>query len=128
MTETLVDGPHPAPASFIFRPNPNLKPEVGKTLEAGVNLKYDDILSEGDRFRGKLAVYRNDVKNYIDGIFVDPGAPCGAPIPGACNDAFFSYQNVAKARITGFEAELGYDAKRWFMTLAGSTIRGDNRT
>lgn len=128
VTETLVDGPHPAPASFIFRPNPNLKPEVGKTLEAGVNLKYDDILSEGDRFRGKLAVYRNDVKNYIDGIFVDPGAPCGAPIPGACNDAFFSYQNVAKARITGFEAELGYDAKRWFMTLAGSTIRGDNRT
>ncbi|MFN3672977.1 MAG: TonB-dependent hemoglobin/transferrin/lactoferrin family receptor [Bosea sp. (in: a-proteobacteria)] len=127
ITETLVDGLHPAPASFAFRPNPNLKPEIGKTLEAGLNLKYDDILQAGDRFRGKLAIFRNDVTNYIDGVFVNPGQRCGAPA-GSCADAFFTYENVAKARLTGVEAELAYDARIWFASISGSSVRGDNRT
>lgn len=128
ITETLVDGLHPVPASFLFRPNPNLRPEVGKTIEAGVNLKYDNVLQAGDRFRGKVSVFQNDVTNFIDGVFVDPGAPCGAPIPGACNDAFFTYENVASARLTGVEAEFAYDAGRWFASVSGSSIRGDNQT
>lgn len=127
ITETLVDGLHPAPARFAFRPNPNLKPEIGKTLEAGLNLKYDNVLQAGDRFRGKVAVFRNEVTNYIDGVFVDPGRPCGSG-GNSCDDAFYTYQNVAKARLTGVEAEFAYDAGRWFASIAGSSVRGDNRT
>jgi hemoglobin/transferrin/lactoferrin receptor protein len=128
ITETLVSGLHPIPASFLFIPNPNLKPEVGKTLEAGINIKYDNVFLPGDRLRGKFAVFRNNVTNFIDGVFVDPGAPCGAPIPGACADAFYTYQNVASARLTGVEGEAVYDARRWFVGFAGSMVRGDNLT
>ena len=128
LTETLVDGLHPAPATFSFIPNPNLRPEVGKNLEAGVNFKFDDIWMKGDRIRAKLNVFQNNVDDYIESVFTDPGAPCGAPIPFACADAFFTYQNVAKARIRGVEFEGAYDARAWFLTIAGSIIRGDNMT
>ncbi len=126
ITETLVDGLHPAPANFSFRPNPNLKPEIGKTLEAGINLKYDDVLQAGDRFRGKLAIFRNDVTDFIEGVYRDPGRPCGSG-GNSCADAFYTYENVARARLTGVEAELAYDANRWFASIAGSSVRGDNR-
>ena len=47
---------------FCFLPNLNLRPEVGKNKEAGVNLKYNDIFGAGDSFRGKFNVFRNDVE------------------------------------------------------------------
>lgn len=128
ITETLVNGLHPVPASFLFIPNPGLRPEIGKTLEAGLNLKYDSVLQAGDRFRGKVSVFQNNVTNFIEGVFRDPGAPCGSPVPGACADASFRYENVARARLEGIEGEFAYDARRWFAGLAGSITRGDNRT
>ena len=51
---------------FCFLPNPNLRPEVGKNKEIGLNLKYNDIFTSGDSFRGKFNVFRNDVDDYID--------------------------------------------------------------
>jgi hemoglobin/transferrin/lactoferrin receptor protein len=128
ITETLVEGLHPAPATFRFIPNPNLRPEVGKTYEAGVNLKFDDVITRGDRLRGKLSAFTNDVTNFIDGVFTDPGAPCGAPVRGACDDAFFIYRNIASARLTGVEGEFLYDARTYFLSASGSSIRGDDRT
>ena len=37
VTETLISGLHPAGVTFPFLPNPDLKPETGKTWEFGVN-------------------------------------------------------------------------------------------
>jgi hemoglobin/transferrin/lactoferrin receptor protein len=128
ITETLVAGPHPIPASFLFIPNPGLKPEVGKTIEAGLNIKYDNVLQTGDRFRGKISVFQNNVTNFIEGVYRDPGAPCGSGVPNACADATFRYENVARARLQGIEGEFAYDTKRWFASIAGSITRGDNRT
>jgi len=128
ITETLVNGLHPVPASFTFIPNPALKPEIGKTIEAGLNIKYDNVLMQGDKLRGKLSIFRNDVTNFIEGTYVDPGAPCGAPVPGACADAVYTYKNVSRARLRGFEGELAYDARGWYAAVSGSTVRGDNRT
>ncbi|GGK35215.1 TonB-dependent hemoglobin/transferrin/lactoferrin family receptor [Salinarimonas ramus] len=128
VTETLVAGVHPFPASFSFIPNPNLRPEVGKTLEAGVNLSFDDLFVTGDRLRGKVSVFRNDVDDYIESIYSDPGQPCGNPrFPAACADASFRYDNIARARLTGAEMELAYDARRWFASVSGGITRGDNR-
>ncbi len=128
ITETLVEGFHPAPANFRFIPNPNLRSEVGQTIEAGFNLKYNDVFVKGDKLRGKFAIFQNDVKDFIDGIYSDPAGTCGAPFPGACANASFVYNNIANARLTGVEGELTYDARTWFASVSVSSIRGDNRT
>lgn len=127
VTETLVNGLHPAPSTFLFIPNPRLKPEIGKTLEAGVNLKYDNVLQAGDKFRGKVSVFQNRVTNFIEGVFTDPGNDCGNPfVPAGCADAVYTYQNITRAKLQGVEAEFAYDAKRWFASIGGSITRGDN--
>lgn len=69
ITETLIDGGHASgggPAFFTcpdqhqrracFLPNPNLRPEVGKNKEVGVNSKYDGIFAANDSFRGKFNI------------------------------------------------------------------------
>lgn len=129
ITETLVSGLHPAPAAFTFLPNPNLRPEIGRTLEAGLNLRFDDVFAAGDRLRGKFAVYRNDVRDYIESVYVDPLGRCGAPAPiGTCAGTTFTYANISSARLSGVEGEVAYDARAWFASLSGSHVRGDDRT
>jgi hemoglobin/transferrin/lactoferrin receptor protein len=135
VTETLVAGIHPVPGvDFEFIPNPGLKPETGKTSEAGINFKFDNVLSRGDAFRAKLNVFRNNVDNYIDQVFINTGdvgqggvvctnvAFGGAPFAPDC----VQYQKIAKARLEGFEFETAYDAGRWFAGLAGSHVKGKN--
>jgi hemoglobin/transferrin/lactoferrin receptor protein len=135
ITETLINGSHAnggAPFGFncpdgnfglfCFQPNPNLRPEVGKNKEAGINLKYDNIFSASDSFRGKFNVFRNDVDDYIDLI-----ASEFTPLPPFGTFAkFYQYQNIAHARIEGIEAEAMYDAGSWYVGLAGHLIRGKN--
>ncbi|WP_442894732.1 TonB-dependent hemoglobin/transferrin/lactoferrin family receptor [Bradyrhizobium sp. AZCC 1610] len=135
ITETLINGSHAnggAPFGFncpdgnfglfCFLPNPNLRPEVGKNKEAGVNLKYDGIFSANDSFRGKFNVFRNDVSDYIDLV------PFGfvAMPPFGTLPQFYQYQNIAQARIEGIEAETLYDAGSWYVGVAGHLIRGKN--
>ena len=138
VTETLVAGVHPVFPQFPFLPNPSLKPEVGKTKEAGLNLRYDNIFMKGDSFRGKFNVYRNDVDDFIELTTVphlavgQSGMSCFAPVfinpfgppiaPGFCEQ----YENVANARLQGAEFEMMYDAGLWYAGLAGSHVRGHN--
>ena len=120
ITETLISGAHATgggPAFFncpdgtvglfCFLPNPNLRPEVGKNKEVGLNLKYNDIFTAGDSFRGKFNVFRNDVDGYIDLVASHAGSRCRR---SARSRQFFQYQNIAHARIEGVEAETMYDA------------------
>lgn len=134
-TETLIAGPHPiAAAPFTFLPNPTLKPEIGKNKEVGINLKYDDIFQLGDRFRGKVNVYRNDVDDYIDivGVFFgaagQDGTVCTTPnFAGGFAPGCTQYQNIGNARLEGGEFETMYDTGKWFIGLAGSRVRGKNK-
>jgi len=138
ITETLVSGSHvtssggtgPGAGSagqcpdgfyafFCFLPNPNLRPEVGKNKEIGVNVKKNDLFAAGDSFRGKFNIYQNDVDNYIDFIY-----PLACPAPA---NVCAQYQNLAGgARIRGFEAETMYDANTWFVGVSGSIQEGKN--
>ncbi|AWM03269.1 TonB-dependent hemoglobin/transferrin/lactoferrin family receptor [Bradyrhizobium amphicarpaeae] len=140
ITETLITGSHtsaspfdaffrcpsgtPGPgadSTFCFVSNPNLRPEVGKNKEIGFNLKKNDLFVPGDTLRGKINIFRNDVENFID--LVNYGAPLGGPggpMP------FYQYQNIAEARIQGFEAETMYDANLWFFGLSGTYQNGKN--
>jgi hemoglobin/transferrin/lactoferrin receptor protein len=148
ITETLVNGPHagatvndsffrcpsgtPGPgadSTFCFLPNPNLRPEVGKTKEIGFNLKKNDLFTSGDSIRGKFNFFRNDITDFIDQVaFGTPlTVPTGPPpAPSITVLPFLQYQNVASARIQGFEAETMYDAGLWYVGLAGSYQNGKN--
>ncbi|NOJ42264.1 TonB-dependent hemoglobin/transferrin/lactoferrin family receptor [Bradyrhizobium sp. WSM 1791] len=134
ITETLVSGAHatgggpaffPCPDGtvglFCFLPNPNLRPEVGKNKEAGLNLKYDGIFAANDSFRGKFNVFRNDVDGYIDLV----ASPPVATMFGSFSQ-YYQYQNITHARIEGVEAETMYDAGLWYVGVAGHLIRGKN--
>lgn len=135
ITETVISGAHatgggpaffPCPDGtvglFCFLPNPNLRPEVGRNKEVGFNLKYDNIFSANDSFRGKINLFRNDVSDYIDLV---ASAPVAVPPFGSFSQ-YYQYQNIANARIEGFEAETMYDAGSWFIGVAGHYIKGKN--
>lgn len=64
LMEAVLGGQHIGGGIFSW-PNPALKPEISETWEAGVNLKFDDVIAEGDAFRAKFSVYTTDVRNFI---------------------------------------------------------------
>lgn len=125
----LFGGPVATRNTFCFVPNPNLRPEIGKAKELGVNIKKNDVFVTGDSFRGKFNVFRNDVTDFIDMVTYGPAAsvPSGPPpAPNIDVFPFRQYQNVAAARIEGFEAETMYDARSWFLGVAATLQRGKN--
>ncbi|MCB1510255.1 MAG: TonB-dependent hemoglobin/transferrin/lactoferrin family receptor, partial [Hyphomicrobiaceae bacterium] len=114
ITETLIDGLHPQPSTFALLPNPNLRPEVAKNVEAGVNLKYGDIFAAKDKFRFKIVGFRNEVSDYINGVFNPSAGVAGQ----------YQYQNISNATLHGVEIEGAYDAGHWFFSVKGQRIRG----
>jgi hemoglobin/transferrin/lactoferrin receptor protein len=124
ITETFVSEQHPAPANFLFVPNLNLRPETGKNTEVGINIKRDDWLTAGDKLRIKASLFQNNVDDFIDTVFLAPGAGACPALGG--HPFCAQYQNVARARIEGFEFEAMYDRGDWFAGLAGHIIRGTN--
>jgi hemoglobin/transferrin/lactoferrin receptor protein len=130
LSETLISGFHPGFAHFLIQPNPDLLPEVAHNLEAGVNLKYNNVLQPGDAFRAKFSAFRNKVDNYIDQVFIE-GPIAGIPVlPNSFIPVFIDdhlqYQNIANATIEGVEFEAYYDAGAWFAGLGAHRIRGEN--
>jgi hemoglobin/transferrin/lactoferrin receptor protein len=136
ITETLIAGYHAQPFNgpaffncpggggglFCFLQNPYLRPEIGKTSEAGLNLKYDNIFSGGDSFRGKFNVFRNNLEDYIELT----ASPPELSNFGTMASKFYQYQNIPRAHIQGFEAETMYDAGAWFLGISGQIQRGYN--
>ena len=135
ITETLIAGAHATgggPAFFTcpdgttglfcFLPNPNLRPEVGKNKEVGVNFKFDGVFAKGDTFRAKVNGFQNDVEDYIDLV---ASAPTPVPPFGSFSQ-YYQYQNIPTARIRGLEAEANYDAGGWFVGVNGTLQKGEN--
>ncbi len=124
ITETLMSGMHPSGVAFPFLPNPNLKPETGKTWELGANYKADGVFQPGDALRLKAAYFNNDIDDYIEGVTLSgyvPGSGCTwRGIPPICSQ----YQNLSNAKIRGFEFEGIYDAAWGFAGLSASIING----
>lgn len=138
ITETLIAGSHATGGGpnlftcsdgrgglFCFLPNPGVRPEVGKNKEVGVNLKYDGVFTQGDSFRGKVNVFRNDVEDFIDLVASPPEFSNLGPRFGRFSRNF-QYQNTDDARIQGVEAEAVYDAGHWFIAIAGNLLEGEN--
>ena len=86
------------PGSFrqnIFLGNGNLKPEVSETVELGA-------IYRNDRLSGGFTLFNNDVENLIQTEQIS------SVTSGTTTTVTNQYRNVANARITGLEAELGY--------------------
>lgn len=115
ITETLITGSHPLPSNFAFLPNPNLVPEVAHNIEGGVNAGFDNVLTADDKLSIRASAYRNEVTDYIGGVY----SPL--PSPGS-----YQYQNIANALLTGLELEANYDAGFMFAGLSASKVKGDN--
>ncbi|MCV6612848.1 MAG: TonB-dependent receptor [Amphritea sp.] len=102
---TAFGGPGGSPSAFLtneFIGNSDLKEETSKSFEVGANY------SDGD-FSGGVTLFHNSVKDLISTDEISRvTTPAG---PGMTLTTSRSrYENVANARITGLEAELGY----WF--------------
>jgi hemoglobin/transferrin/lactoferrin receptor protein len=134
VTETLIAGAHATgggPAFFTcpdgttglfcFLPNANLRPEVGKNKEVGVNFKFDSIATKDDTFRAKINAFQNDVDDYIDLVASTP-----VPTGFGSFSQYYQYQNIPSARIRGFEFEANYDAGGWFVGVNGTLQKGEN--
>lgn len=139
ITEVFVLGQHPfaGPGSdFFFLQNPLLKAEIGKNKEVGVNLRFDNLWAANDALRVKANVFQNDVDNFIEQVEVlDGQAGVGGivcdnpePFPTAGSGNCVQYQNIAKARIRGFELESRYDAGFWFLHASYTALKGTNET
>jgi hemoglobin/transferrin/lactoferrin receptor protein len=128
ITEVFVSGTHPQPAPFILVSNLGLKPEVGKTKEIGVNIRYDNLFVANDALRIKANVFQNDLTDFIEQTSLNLNDPLAGG--GTCTSPFgcVQYQNVPSARIRGVELESNYDAGTWFLGMAGSLQEGDNLT
>jgi hemoglobin/transferrin/lactoferrin receptor protein len=129
ITETLVAGIHPPPATFTFLPNPDLKPETATTYEAGFTGSFGDVFRSGDSLNMRAGIFRNDVDDYIGTVYDNNGTVvCGFPPRPCFFDDTFQYVNISEARLWGVEGEISYDSGRVFAAVAGSAIRGDDLT
>lgn len=107
------------PRFNFFVPNPDLRPEVAKNSEAGVNLRFRNVLAPRDSLRARVSVFQTDFDDFIESIVTNPPPPASGTTEA---------RNVASARIRGIEVEAAYDSGRWFAKLGASMLRGDNRT
>jgi len=124
LTELYADGVHfptsffPFPRFNFFVPNPDLRPEVARNKEAGVNLRFRDVVFPRDSLRARLSVFQNDIDDFIEIVVTNP------PIGNGTTQA----RNVSTARIRGLEIETGYDSGPWFGSFNASVLEGTNRT
>lgn len=126
LNESFVASEHPG-RLFRFLPNPELMPEIGKTLEAGINARFNDIFTEGDQFRAKFTAFQNDITNYIELTrFAEGTGDCtdvDPPLPATC----YQYTNTPEALIRGLEFEGDYDAGAWFVRGSATVLTGENK-
>ncbi|MEL6708055.1 MAG: TonB-dependent receptor [Pseudomonadota bacterium] len=109
--------PGPRGPRFVtneFVGNPNLEAEESETLEFGVGLQLDDLISDGDRLSIKGSYYESDVDNLIGldvniptGCFVASSfvPPCGS---GQAFGNVSQNVNIRNAEIDGVEIEFSY--------------------
>ena len=110
--ELYISGSHTAGLAAEFLPNPELGPEKSRSVDVGLRLRREGVLSDHDRFLFKLAWFRNQVDDFID---ADVRVSFTPPIPGqmpAPPQTTIQYVNVTKALIQGIEAEL-----RWIFMM-----------
>ncbi|CZB20514.1 hypothetical protein FLM9_1265 [Candidatus Synechococcus spongiarum] len=92
-----------------FQQNPDLKSEKATRIEIGTRYQRSNILAAGDQLLLSANAYYANVDNYIEAIV------------STQTDNFITFTQNVNAELSGFEAEMAYDARSWF-TSANLTI------
>lgn len=101
----------PRPIFNVFVPNPDLKPEVSRNSEIGVNLRFRDVMAERDSLRLRVSAFRNNLDDFIETVV---------------GSTTTTQRNVTRARIQGLELEAQYEGDAWFGGIGASVLRGEN--
>lgn len=116
----FFENPTSAQGAYRTLPNPDLKPETSKSIEAGLRIATDHVFASVTGFSGR---YRNFIsQEQIRGV-----GTVADPI-------IFQYVNLARVEIKGLEgkldlrAESGLSAQLAVSYAKGTTIRGGTRT
>ena len=115
-------------APNFFVPNPDLKPESGRTVEAGAGYDGPLGLREGDRLRLKGSYFHAKIDDLIDldvTVAFTPG--CFVPGLGLCSSGTSRFVNRNDARLKGVELELAYETERLALRASYATLRGRDR-
>jgi hemoglobin/transferrin/lactoferrin receptor protein len=108
------------PLGYSVIPNPDLKAEKSRGLEAGLRGRHA-------RVDWSLTAYRTDYSNLI--VSRAPLACPGDPRCVPTAPITFQSQNVTRARIEGIEARAAaHFAPGWVAKLGAAASRGDDRT
>lgn len=86
--------------------NPDLRPEIAKNKEIGLNILRDDVVRTGDKVRFKASYFDNNYDDYIIRM-LRPARPNQ-------NGNEYHWANLDSATFKGFEISGGYDARAFF--------------
>lgn len=86
--------------------NPNVRPEVAKNKEVGLNILRNDVALTGDKLRFKASYFDNHYDDYLIRLQLprQPGFPGNQ----------YNWANMDSATFRGFELSGGYDARAFF--------------
>ncbi len=115
-------------APNFFIPNPDLKPESGRVVEAGVGYDGPLGLLGDDRLRLKGSYFHSRIDDLIDldvTVAFTPG--CFLPGLGPCSSGTSRFVNRRDARLKGTEIELAYETERFALSASYATLRGRDR-
>jgi hemoglobin/transferrin/lactoferrin receptor protein len=120
-----------------FLPNADLRPEIDRTIEAGINFGRKSIIADGDALKIRAAWFDSRVTDLIYNTNFGGMTPTGSTpaqqATYAANCAAsglnckFQFLNVPDARRNGGEIEGGYSLDRWQFNAAYSWVRVENR-
>lgn len=136
INELYLDGTHfslphiilgaPVFISNRFIANPALQPEQTETVEAGFSLDLADRFSGVDRLELRAAWFETEATDLIDlSVNFAFDASCFAPpffLP--CSAGTTQSSNVRAAELSGFEAELKFEAGAFALDASLSDVDG----
>lgn len=77
-------------------PNPDLRPELARNKEVGLNISRDNLIAAGDRLRLKATYFDNNYNDYIIRVLT-PGVG-------------YQFDNIPGVQMKGIDLSLNYDA------------------
>lgn len=117
-------------ASNNFTSNASLVPEQSVTFELGFGLDFSSVLTEGDRVQVKLSHFDTEADDLIGiSVLSEPDPSCFVPpFFQPCTFGTTQSANINEAELSGWEAELSYQAASMYARLAFASIEGMDTT